>query len=503
MSDQTNTHLAQPEPDDSTDTDTNSSKDKLGFFALMALVVGSMVGAGVFSLPSNMASNSAIGPVLIAWLLTGFGIYFITNSFRILSDIRPDLTSGIYMYGREGFGPFVGFICAWGYWLMTCFGNVAFAVILMESFDYFFPGVFTGGNNIASIICGSILIWLYNFFVLAGIRQAGTLNIVGTGAKLVPLALFVVVMGFVFSYAQFSFDFWGDEAVAPNEALGSLPSQIMAPLLVTLWAFIGVEGAVVVSGRASNPKDVGKATMLGFLFVLGFYILIAVLPYGFTTQSELAEIANPSTAGILNMVVGTWGSWVMNIGLIISIMSGWLAWTILCAEIPAAAANNGTFPKAFAKRNKHGTDSFSLWVSSGVMQAAMLLVYFAVDAWTVMLSVTSVMVLPAYLASTLFLYKICHNHDFEKVADRGRTLAMISGFIGSLFCLFLFYAGGLQYIMMIPVLLTMGMPVFIWARKEADDGKPIFEDKEKWLVGLLLLLGIVAAVLFLTDTISF
>lgn len=501
MSDQTINHPEKPK--DNKDTEAYSGKDKLGFFALMALVVGSMVGAGVFSLPSNMAQTSAIGPVLIAWLLTGFGIYFITNSFRILSDVRPDLTSGIYMYGREGFGPFVGFVCAWGYWLMTCFGNVAFAVILMESFDYFFPGVFTGGNNITSIICGSILIWFYNFFVLAGVRQAGTLNIIGTGAKLLPLALFVIVMGVVFTYAQFSFDFWGVEAVAPNEALGSLPSQIMAPLLVTLWAFIGVEGAVVVSGRARNPKDVGKATMLGFLFVLVFYILIAVLPFGLTTQSQLAEIADPSTAGVLEMVVGTWGAWVMNIGMIISIMSGWLAWTILCAEIPAAAANNGTFPKAFTKRNKHGTDSFSLWISSGVMQAAMLLVYFANDAWTVMLSVTSVMVLPAYLASTLFLFKICLNHDFEKVANRGKTLAMLSGFIGSLFCLFLFYAGGLQYIMMIPVLLIVGLPVFIRARKEEEDGKPVFEDKEKWYVGLLLLFGLVAAVLFWTGMISF
>lgn len=487
----------------STADDSPPEKDKLGLFALIAIVVGSMLGGGIFSLPQNMSQTSAVGPVIIAWLITGVGVYFIANSFRILSDVRPDLTAGIYMYAREGYGPFMGFSCAWGYWLMASFGNVAFAVILMDSFDYFFPGVFTGGNNLASIICGSILIWMYNFLVLSGVRQAGSINIIGTIAKLVPLVLFVIIMGVVFDYTQFSFDVWGLEADAPNKALGSLPSQIMAPLLVSLWAFIGVEGAVVISGRALNPKDVGKATSLGFLIALAFYVVISVLPFGFTTQSELSTIANPSTAGVLQLVVGEWGAWLMNVGLIISVLAGWLAWTIICAEIPHAAGKNGTFPKAFAVMNKHGSASVSLWVSSAVMQAALLLAYFANDAWNLMLSITTVMVMPAYLASALFLYKICRNKSYDKYSKTGRTFAMISGLIGSIFSIFLFYAGGLEFIMMIPIMLTLGIPIFIWARKESHDGEAVFEDKEWWYVGIILLLALIAIALFYTGTISF
>ena len=485
------------------DADSRTEKGQLGFFALVAIVVGSMLGGGVFSLPQNMAQTSAVGPVLIAWILTGIGIFFIASSFRILSDVRSDLTAGIYMYAREGFGPFVGFSCAWGYWLMASFGNVAFAVILMESIDYFVPGVFTGGNNLASIICGSILIWGYNFLVLAGVRQAGSINTIGTIAKLVPLVAFVIIMAVVFNYSQFSFDFWGVEAAAPNKALGSLPSQIMTPMLVTLWAFIGVEGAVVVSGRARKPDDVGKATSLGFLIALVVYALISVLPFGFTTQSELSAIANPSTAGVLQMVVGQWGGWLMNVGLIISVLAGWLAWTILCAEIPHAAGKNGTFPKAFSATNEHGSASVSLWVSSGVMQAAMLLVYFSDDAWTTMLSITSVMVLPAYLASTLFLFKMCLNKNYDKYSESGRTFAWISGFIGSLFSIFLFYAGGIQYVVMIPIMLAIGIPVFVWARKESRDGKAVFEDAERWYVGVVFLLALIALALFYIGTISF
>src|SRR5690625_661698 len=254
-------------------------KASLGLFALIAIVVTSMLGGGVFSLPQNMAQTSTAGRVIIAWLVTGFGVHFIANSFRILSDFRPDLKAGIYMYAREVFGPYLGFTVAWGYWLMSAVGNVAFAIILMDALNYFFPGVFTGGNNLASVIGGSILIWGYNFLVLAGVRQAGALNTIGTIAKLVPLVLFIVVLGLVFNMTQFEFDFWGGAKVHSSHPVGSLSSQILAPMLVTLWAFIGVEGAVVLSGRARNERDVGKATLIGFLLVLLVCALLSILPF--------------------------------------------------------------------------------------------------------------------------------------------------------------------------------------------------------------------------------
>src|SRR5690606_9004547 len=103
--------------------------------------------------------TSALAPTVIAWLISGFGMFLIAKTFIVLSDIRPDLQSGIYMYAREGFGPLSAFVVAWGYWLMTIFSNVAFAVMVMDTLNYFMPGDFTGGNNVPSIIGASILIW--------------------------------------------------------------------------------------------------------------------------------------------------------------------------------------------------------------------------------------------------------------------------------------------------------------------------------------------------------
>lgn len=485
----------------------SSDGHKLGLIALIAIVVGSMLGGGVFSLPQNTAATSAVGPVIIAWIIAGIGIYFIANSFRVLSDLRPDLQAGVYMYAQEGFGSFIGFNVAWGYWLMTAFGNVAFAVILMDALNEFFPGVFTDGNNLNSIICGSVLIWGYNFLVLSGTKVAGFINTIGTIAKLVPLVLFVVLLGFLINYSQLLTNFWGDapqivSSVNNHAEPVSLMSQILAPMTVTLWAFIGVEGAVVLSGRAKNKKDVGKATLIGFIIALVIYILMSVLPFGAMTQPELAQVSNPSTAGVLAKVVGSWGSWLMNVGLIISVLAGWLAWTMLCAEIPMVAGQKGAFPKAFARTNSKQAANVSLWVSSFVMQAAMLLVYFSNNAWTTMYNISALMVVPAYITTTLYMTKICLNREYDTFAKKGRALALTSGILGALFCLFILYASQIQYVALVPLLLTCGLPVFIWSRKEKHDGKPLFSATEYIYLGILLLIDIVIIALLIKGIIS-
>ena len=130
----------------------NSAAGKLGVMGLAAIVVSSMIGGGIFSLPQNMAQSASVGAVILAWVITGIGMYFIANSFRILSAAKPNLTTGIYMYAKQGFGSYMGFNIGWSYWLCQIFGNVGYAVITMDALNYFFPGVFAGGNNLNSII---------------------------------------------------------------------------------------------------------------------------------------------------------------------------------------------------------------------------------------------------------------------------------------------------------------------------------------------------------------
>ena len=143
-----------------------SNDNKLGVLALAAIVVSSMIGGGIYSLPQNMAASASAGAVFLAWLITGAGIYFIARTFSVLSIIKPDLTTGIYSYSKAGFGSYVGFTIGWSYWLCQVCGNVGYAVITMDALNYFFPPYFAGGNNIFSIIGGSIIIWFFNCLVL-------------------------------------------------------------------------------------------------------------------------------------------------------------------------------------------------------------------------------------------------------------------------------------------------------------------------------------------------
>lgn len=174
------------------------------------LVVSAMFGGGVYNIPQNMAQSAALGSILIAWIITILGIFFLARTFQILAEVRPDMTSGIYMYSRAGFGKMVGFLMAWGYWMSVAFGNVSYAVLLMDAVNYFFPPYFAGGNTWQAIVVASVIIWSLRIFVLRGVKTASIINNIGTIAKFVPIILFIFITAyFSFRGHLFGSDFWG------------------------------------------------------------------------------------------------------------------------------------------------------------------------------------------------------------------------------------------------------------------------------------------------------
>ncbi|MFJ2463107.1 basic amino acid/polyamine antiporter [Pseudomonas sp. NPDC087615] len=470
-----------------------TATDKLGMVSMTLLVIGAMVGGGAFNLPQNMAQHAGLGAVLIAWLVSGLGIFFLARTFQVLAEIKPDITAGIYMYSRQGFGKFAGFQVAWGYWLSSAFGNVGFAVLLMDTLNYFFPPYFKGGNTWLAILIGSSVFWILNWLVLRGVKSASTLNVIGTIAKFVPIAVFVGVVAVSVKAGLFTSDFWGNvgDNVAGGKPLGNLLEQVKSTMLVTLWVFIGIEGAVVMSDK-SDARTVSRATLLGFFVTLLLYVLISVLPFGIMTQAQLSVIAPPSMAAILGSIVGKWGEYFVNAGVLISVLACWLVWTMLVAELPWAAAKDGTFPKTFAVTNKKGAASVSLWVSTVVMQAVMILMYFSNNAWNVMISITGVMILPAYIGATGFLWKVMANGRYPATAKTAKTTALVTSILGTIYGFWLVYAAGLEYMIAGAVFFALGNLVFIWARKEHAPNEPVFNMIEMIVAGVLVVLGVVA-----------
>ncbi|MEB0059657.1 basic amino acid/polyamine antiporter [Variovorax sp. LG9.2] len=472
---------------------TQKDSKKLGIVAMTLLVIGAMVGGGAFNLPQNMAQHAGLGAVIIAWVISGLGVFFLARTFQVLADIKPDITAGIYMYSRQGFGKYAGFQVAWGYWLSSAFGNVGFAVLLMDTLNYFFPPYFKGGNTWLAVLLGSLVFWGMNWLVLRGVKSASALNVIGTIAKFVPIAVFIGVIAISMKAGLFTADFWGhvSDNVAGAKPLGNLLEQIKSTMLVTLWVFIGIEGAVVMSEK-SDAKTVSRATLLGFLVTVLLYVLISVLPFGVMSQAQLSVIAPPSMAAILGSIVGKWGEYFVNAGVLVSVLACWLVWTMLVAELPWAGAKDGTYPKVFATTNKNGSASVSLWVSTAVMQAMMILVYFSNNAWNVMLSITGVMILPAYLGATGFLWKLMATGQYPAKAKMGKTTALVCSVLGTVYGVWLVYAAGLQYMLAGAVFFALGNLVFIWARKEHSPNEPMFSKIELGVAMLLVVLGVLA-----------
>jgi len=468
---------------------------KLGLLLLSGIVVGSMIGGGAFNLPQNMAAGAGLGAIAIAWAITLVGMFFMANAFRTLADQRPDLTAGIYSYAREGFGKFAGFEMAWGYWLSSAFGNVAFAVLIMQTLGYFFPVL--DGKNWQSIVGGSLLIWVLHFMVLSGVKRVAILNTMASVVNIVTLSIAIVVIALFFQKGHFTFDVWGQQ-----QHLGGTLAQIKSTMLVTLWVFIGIEGAVVVSDRARNQHEVGTATFIGLAVCTTLYFLLSALPFGVMSQHQLAGLQNPSSAYVLEQLVGHWGAIFIVVALLFSVLSCWLAWTVLVAELPYAAAKDNIFPLFLSRENRHHAAAPSLWLSSAVMQVMMFVVLFAHDAWIWLISVAGVMILPPYLASTGFLWKCATQKSFHERAGEGKRASIWTGVLGTVYAAWLLYAAGPTYLLMSTIFFVVGIPVFWYAQREKDPQSNVFTARERVVAAVLLAVAASAVVLFAKGIVS-
>lgn len=480
-------------------TPATETTQKLTLLPLIALVVGSMIGGGVFNLASDMSRNASPGAILIGWIITGIGMLMLAFVYQRLAVRKPDLNAGPYAYAKAGFGPFVGFNSAWGYWLSAFLGNVAYAVAIFSALSYFFP-VFGGGNNLASILGASICLWLVHTLVLSGIKQAAFINVVTTCAKLVPLVLFVLVAIVAFNWDKFSFDFWGRGTAEGGVGLGSITEQVKSTMLVTLWVFIGIEGASVYSARAARRSDVGRATVIGFVGALGIYVLVSLLATGVMTQPELAGLKVPSMAGVMESLVGPWGAALISLGLIVSVGGAFLSWTLLCAEIPYTCARDGTFPRWFGAENANGSPVNSLWATNLAIQAFLILSYFSQSAYQFFYFIASVAILPPYVLSGAYALKLALSGETYERDAGARRGDIVIGALATIYGLWLVYAAGLEYLLMCAVLFAPGILVYAKARSEA--GSPTFTGYETFIAAGLVVLALIAAWLMWTGVIT-
>lgn len=436
-----------------------NKSDNLGIWRLTAIVFGSVIGGSIFNIAQNMAHGAALGAVLCAWCLTGMGIFFLVKTFQRLSSIHPEMRAGIYEYAQAGFGRYVGFNMAWGYWLCVILGNTTYAVMLNDTFGAFFPVLLHHGWP--TLLLGSGIIWAMYYIVTRGVSQASYINTVMSVLKFGCILLILAVLSIYARVGMFSTDFWGNM----TPALSGFGSQVSSCMLVTIWSFLGIEGAVMMSARAKRQSDVRKATMWGFLLALILYILVTALCFGVMTQPQLAGLPNPSLAYVLDSCAGPWAKWFVIVSIIISVAGGFIAWTLLCAQTPYEAAEVKIFPSKFLRLNSHGVPAYGMAVASIAETLCLLLVITAENVYLAAVNLASMMILPCYFFCGLYLMKISFT-DARSIHYKRSSLSVIA-LLTMIYCAYSMWAGSLWLLMLTSIFYLSGTPFMLMARRSS------------------------------------
>jgi arginine:ornithine antiporter/lysine permease len=466
---------------------STSSEQKLSLRALTALVIGSMIGSGIFALPAAFGRVTGGLGAMIAWVIAGFGMLMLAFVFQNLAQRRPDLDAGIFAYARAGFGPYVGFVAAVGYWIGACFADTACLILIKATLGLFFP-IFGDGTTVAAIVGASILVWAVHVLVLRGVKNAATLNAIATYAKIIPISLFIIVIIAAFRTDIFAANFWGGEI----QSVGAVADQVRATMLVTVFVFVGIEGASVYSRYAVRRQDVGVATVLGFLTVLCLLVLVTIGSYGVMRQPELSALPAPSMAGVMAHVVGPWGGVFVSVGLLISVLGNYLSWSLLAAEVVHAAAKDGVMPTFLARENAVGAPAAALWLSNLVIQAFLLVSWFAEEGFAMALKMTGAMTLIPYLLVAAYGVRLGWTGETyaEDAASRRRGDLIRAGLATVYACLML-WAGGSKFLLLSALLYLPGTILFVLAMRE--QGRRVFAPAE-WLLVAVVVLGAVVGV---------
>jgi arginine:ornithine antiporter/lysine permease len=415
--------------------------------------------------------------------------------FQTLSRRKPELDAGIYAYAKAGFGNYLGYLAAFGYWMACCLACLACLMLIKATLGQFIAA-FGDGSTAVAIASASAMLWAVHALVLRGVKQAAALNTVATVAKTVPIGLFVVFVIFAFRSELFTLNLWGGEA----PGLSTVARQARDTLLLTVFVFVGIEGASVYSRYARDRNDVGIATVLGFLGVLCLLMLVTLLSYGILPRAELAALPNPSMAGVLEAVVGPWGRWFISAGLILSVAGNYLSWTLLAAEVLHSAAQNDTMPSRLGAENAQRVPHVALWMTTLAIQGFLLVTWFAEQAFTLALKMTSAMTLLPYLLVAAYGFKLAWTGETYAGAAGARSKDRIIGALATLYVAAMLLAGGAKFLLLSALLYAPGTLLYAAARRE--QGLALFSVRERLLFGVLCVAALAALVALFVGALS-
>jgi arginine:ornithine antiporter/lysine permease len=473
----------------------DASANKVTLPTLTAMVVGSMVGAGVFSLPARFGTTTGVIGAIVAWIIAGVGMLMLAFVFQSLAIRKPHLDAGLFAYAKDGFGDYVGFNSAIGFWASACVGNTFYWVFIMTTIGLLFPAL-GKGDTILAVGLSSIGVWLFHLLIARGVKQAAVINRIVTVFKVIPILVFIVIVAIYFSAGQFHANFWGGESAS----FSTLYHQVSSTMIITVFVFLGIEGATVYSRYAKRREDVGRATVLGFLSVLAIFAMVTLLSYGVMPTSQLANARQPSMASVLESVTGSWGQTFISVGVIVSVLGAYLAWTLMAAEMMFIPATNADMPKFVKRVNRVDAPIAALIISSLMVQIFLLVTLTSEDALNFMLDLCTSLALIPYLLTAAYALKLVVTGDTYESDRKNRRKQAIVAAVATIYTVFLVYAAGLKFLVLGCVIYAPATILYVMARRE--NNQRLFTTAEAVLCAALVLGGIVGVLGLATGAIT-
>jgi basic amino acid/polyamine antiporter, APA family len=438
-------------------------KRELGFWTATAMVVGNMIGSGVFLLPALLAGVAIVygSSALLAWVVAGTGAMLLAGVFSTLGRAFPR-TGGPYAYARRAFGEFVGFQVAWGYWIAAWVGNAAIAIAFVGYTTVLWPGLANSALAEALLAVGAV--WLLTAVNILGVREGGRVQFVTTILKFVPLALIGLIGIFYFKAGNLG-PFLQAGGGVGRHAL-TLLEGVTAAVGLTLWAFIGLESATVPAEEVKDPeRTIPRATMLGTAITTLIYIVATVAVMGIIPLATLQSSNAPFADAAQTIFGGSWGKWVGLVGMI-SAFGALNGWTLLTARVSLAAAEDGLFPRFFGiVHGKRRTPVLGL-IAAAVLVTGLTFMNYSkslVDqfGFIILLATLTTVVPYAFAAAAELVLFVKEPARFTRPAFVRDSVIAVLGFGYAIWAM---YATGSESIAKGYILLMAGVPVYVWMR---------------------------------------
>ena len=409
-----------------------------------------MIGVGIFVLPAVLSNYGSIS--ILGWLLTAAGALVLAKIFSNFSKIIVSKSGGPYVYSKAGFGDFIGFLVAWGYWIACWVSNGAIAIAVIGAASFFVPELAT--NSVLSVSLGLGLIWIFTWINSRGIKESGRIQLITTIIKILPL-LFIIVFGLFF--------FKIDNFPAFNLTGESNFSTLSAVATLTLYAFLGIECATIPASDIINPeKTVPRATMLGAIITTVLYILATIVLFGILPLDILQTSPAPF-AEAAKVMGGDYGGYFVAIGVIISGIGVLNGWILITGQISMVTAKDDLFPDFFKKKNKKGAP-VNGFVIGGVLSSIVMLMNYSeglVDQFEFIVQLTTIAALLPYLFTAASYALIVIE---KKLHTKSWVKTFVLSALGFTYSLWAIYGSGPDTVFYGFLLLLIGIPVYIYMK---------------------------------------